>query len=68
MLEKIAENNQNTLKENGDWVVFPKVIDDFAANKFAYDDDEKLYFKPKNAFICINTVIYERKSFKYICN
>ncbi|HJO94585.1 MAG TPA: hypothetical protein QF753_14395 [Victivallales bacterium] len=68
LLEKIAENNQNTLKENGDWVVFPKVIDDFAANKFAYDDDEKLYFKPKNAFICINTVIYERKSFKYICN
>ncbi|MCP4176766.1 MAG: hypothetical protein GY756_03285 [bacterium] len=68
LLENIAKNNQMQLKENGDWIVFPKVIDDFAENRFAYNDDEKLYFKHKNEFICVNTVIYERKSIKYICN
>ena len=68
LLEKIAKKNLNILKENGDWIVFPKVINDFAENKFAYDSEEKLYFRHKNELFCINTIIYEKKSFKYDCN
>jgi hypothetical protein len=68
LLEKIAKINLEILKENGDWVVFPKVIDDFAKNKFAYDNEEKLYFDHKNELFCINTIIYEKKSFKCDCN
>ncbi|MBE6407151.1 MAG: hypothetical protein E7038_00920 [Lentisphaerae bacterium] len=36
-LGQIAAEYLEKLKVNGDWVVFPQVVDDFAAGHFAYD-------------------------------
>lgn len=36
-LGQIAADYLEKLKVNGDWVVFPQVVDDFAAGRFAYD-------------------------------
>ena len=36
-LGQIAAEYLEKLKVNGDWVVFPQVVDDFAAGRFAYD-------------------------------
>lgn len=43
-LSEIASTNQERLKEKGDWVVFPQVVNDFAAGKFAIENGD-LYFK-----------------------
>ncbi len=48
-LSKIASANQEHLKEKGDWVVFPQVVNDFAAGKFAIENGD-LYFKEENSW------------------
>jgi folate-dependent phosphoribosylglycinamide formyltransferase PurN len=45
-LQIFASQCQDKLKEYGDWVVFPQVIWDFAANRFFIDDTTgQLYFQ-----------------------
>lgn len=39
-----ARDCQDRLKRNGDWVVFPQVIEDIARGRYARDEEEKLYF------------------------
>ena len=63
-LERIAEFNQNLLKERGDWIVFPPAVDDFAAGNFGLDDQEQLYYKVDGDWKAIKTVIYSDKSAK----
>ncbi len=47
-LAQIAKEYQNRLKEYGDWIVFPPVVDEFAAGHYAYDEDtDTLYYKGK---------------------
>jgi folate-dependent phosphoribosylglycinamide formyltransferase PurN len=57
-LSKIAATNQERLKEKGDWVVFPQVVNDFAAGKFALKDGD-LYFKTEKNWTKVNTIEYK---------
>ncbi|MCK4982925.1 MAG: hypothetical protein KAS17_08380 [Victivallaceae bacterium] len=57
-LSKIAAANQERLKEKGDWIVFPQVVNDFAAGKFALEDGN-LYFKKEKTWTRVNTVEYK---------
>jgi len=56
-LEEIAVANQEKLKENGDWVVFPKAVEDFAAGNFACQGDQ-LYYHADEKWQAIETVEY----------
>ncbi len=57
-LSMIAAANQERLKEKGDWIVFPQVINDFAAGKFALEDKD-LYFKKESGWTKVNTIEYK---------
>jgi folate-dependent phosphoribosylglycinamide formyltransferase PurN len=57
-LSKTASANQKRLKENGDWIVFPQVVNDFAAGKFAIENGD-LYFKKENGWEKIKTREYK---------
>ena len=58
VLSKIASVNQERLKENGDWIVLPQVVNDFAAGKFALENGD-LYFKKEKGWEKINTIEYK---------
>ncbi|RMG83472.1 MAG: hypothetical protein D6707_01030, partial [Bacteroidetes bacterium] len=58
ILEDIAYKNLENLKVNGDWIVFPQVVADFATGKFALDEKQNLYFQKDNRYIKIKTVEY----------
>ena len=66
ILENVAKYNQERLKQQGDWIVFPGVVNDFASAKFALGDDNNLYYKHKNDWISIKTVVYSEKNKKLI--
>lgn len=57
-LSKIASANQEKLKEKGDWVVFPQVVNDFAAGRFAVENGE-LYFRKGEKFSPTGTIEYK---------
>ena len=57
-LSKIASANQERLKEKGDWVVFPQVVNDFAAGRFAVENGE-LYFREGEKFSPTGTIEYK---------
>lgn len=42
-LARVAEKNLERLKTQGDWVVFPPVVNDFAAGKFLSDEEGRLF-------------------------
>lgn len=44
-LRKAESGNQERLKENGDWIIFPKTIDYLARGWFGSDESGLLYFK-----------------------
>ena len=58
ILEQIATKNQNKLKENGDWIVFPQVINDFASGIYKYDSSDNLYICEDRKCRKIKTVEY----------
>ena len=55
-LEEVAAENQEALKEGGDWQVFPRVALDFAAGRFGHRNGE-LYFLD-DGWTPVRTVIY----------
>ena len=57
-LSKIASANQERLKEKGDWIVFPQVVNDFAAGKFAIEDGD-LYYKNDKDWKKVKTIEYK---------
>ena len=57
-MSEIAAANQERLKEKGDWVVFPQVVNDFAAGKFALKNGD-LYFKAEKNWTKVNTIEYK---------
>lgn len=66
-LEEVADFNLEKLKKSGDWIVFPRVVDDFAKNKFAFDENvNQLYFLEKNNFVPVKTVVYTENIKKII--
>lgn len=44
-LERAERVNQERLKEMGDWVVFPRTIEDLALGKFSKDEEGLLYYE-----------------------
>lgn len=60
ILEDIAKYNQERLKEEGDWIVFPPVVYDFASGRFGYDKKNELYYFIENCWKPIRTVIYSK--------
>ncbi len=44
-LKKIADINQERLKKEGDWIIFPKTIELIAQKKIKQDQESNLYFK-----------------------
>jgi phosphoribosylglycinamide formyltransferase-1 len=46
-LKKISDANQDRLKENGDWIIFPRTIEEIARGNFAQDERGQFYFKGK---------------------
>jgi folate-dependent phosphoribosylglycinamide formyltransferase PurN len=43
LLEKVAQEHQERLKEVGDWKIFPKTIEMIAQGRFALDGDKNVY-------------------------
>ena len=66
ILVAVAKHNLERLKQQGDWIVFPGVVNDFASGKFAIDQSKKLHYRQKNEWIAVKTVIYGKKSKKPI--
>lgn len=58
VLEEIAMQNQENLKINGDWVVFPPTVKDFASGKFGHDENNFLYYMVDGIWKKIKTVEY----------
>jgi folate-dependent phosphoribosylglycinamide formyltransferase PurN len=46
-VKKISSENQTRLKENGDWIVFPKTLEYIAEGKFSEDENGTLNFDEK---------------------
>lgn len=44
-LEETAKINQENLKINGDWIVFPPAVDDFASGKSSIDDSGTINYE-----------------------
>lgn len=61
-LEEVAKFNLQKLKEQGDWLVFPKVVSDFVNQRFLHDDNNQLYYDVSRV-MPITTVLYG-KDFK----
>ena len=58
LLEEIARKNQENLKINGDWMVFPPAVKDFASGKFGHDENNFLYYLVDGSWKKIKTVEY----------
>jgi hypothetical protein len=44
-LEEAEAFNQERLKARGDWVIFPRTLEDLAKGKFARDAEGRLYYE-----------------------
>lgn len=59
--QNFLEQNQENLKVDGDWVVFPRVVNDFAAGRFAHIG-EKLFYKSGVRWVSIEVIEYSKES------
>ncbi len=57
-LQWLAEHNLERLKVKGDWKVFPRVVFDFAAGRFARGPEEELFFAVGGRMQPVRTVVY----------
>ena len=44
LLDELAELNLEQLKTQGDWILFPQVVEEFARGNYAWDESGGLYF------------------------
>ncbi len=63
-LEDVADHNQTLLKENGDWIVFPPAVDDFAAGNFGLDENHQLHYMVDGEWKAVQTVVYNETEAK----
>jgi len=57
-LEDVAKYNQELLKQEGDWVLFAPVVEDFAAGRFACDENNSLLYLDNGKWSPIKTIEY----------
>ena len=60
LLEDIAKHNQEILKREGDWTVFPPAVSDFASGKFKICEKGKLNYLLDGKWIKVKTIIYSQ--------
>jgi len=48
-LDKVAGQNQERLKEAGDWVIFPRSIEAVARGDFQFDEEGRVYYRGEPA-------------------
>ena len=46
-LKQISDYNQDRLKENGDWIIFPRTIEEIARGNFQRDETGRFYYREK---------------------
>ena len=61
-LETVAKANQERLKREGDWVVLPQVVVDFARGVFGCDRTGQLHLRIANRWHAIETVVYDPRT------
>ena len=59
--QDFLSQNQNKLKEHGDWIVFPQVVNDFAAGKFSHSGAE-LFYKSGKKWLPVEIIEYQKNS------
>ena len=61
LLEEVAKHNQELLKVDGDWKIFPPTVAAFAEKKYALDADEPntLLYKDQDEWKVIKTVVFK---------
>jgi hypothetical protein len=60
-LEKMAEVNQDRLKRQGDWLVLPRCVQDFAAGRFGVDANGGLHLRGgPGGWLPIETIAYSQ--------
>ena len=59
--QKFLQHNQDKLKIYGDWVVFPQVVNDFAAGKFSHIA-ECLFYNSGKALLPVEVIEYSQNS------
>jgi folate-dependent phosphoribosylglycinamide formyltransferase PurN len=43
----VSDQHQTMLKERGDWIIFPKTLEDIASGKYSQDEEGRLYFNAR---------------------
>lgn len=62
-LATMAANNQELLKQSGDWIVLPPVVIDYAEQRFAIERDRnQLYYRQGQNWLAVNTVVYHQNN------
>ncbi|HLC52974.1 MAG TPA: formyltransferase family protein [Candidatus Nanoarchaeia archaeon] len=46
-VKAVAGEHQTLLKEVGDWVIFPRTLEDIATGRYSHDDQGNLYFEER---------------------
>ncbi len=57
-LESVAHANLERLKTGGDWLVLPRVVDDFAAGRFGTGEGGRLCYRGEGGWQFVATVEY----------
>ncbi|WDE96721.1 hypothetical protein PQO03_01925 [Lentisphaera profundi] len=59
-LRDMANANQEALKADGDWVVFPPSVNDFASGRFSIDEKGQLYLDTNGNYLPIEYIEYRQ--------
>jgi folate-dependent phosphoribosylglycinamide formyltransferase PurN len=59
-LRKMANENQEALKVDGDWLVFPPSVNDFASGRFAIDEKGQLHLDTNGNYLPIEYIEYSQ--------
>ncbi len=60
-LEEVAKHNQERLKQDGDWVVLPRVVCDYAEGRFGTDSETgKLMYKIGTKWHAVQAIQYTK--------
>ena len=57
-LKVMASDNQESLKVNGDWIVFPPAVNDFAKGIFALDENHQLVLNTNGKWVPVEYIAY----------
>ena len=69
-IKDFLKHNLKKLKEQGDWTLFPQIINDFAKKKFFFrNKQKKIYFKlNEKKFVKIHYIIYSKDNKELVLN